>query len=172
VRLLLQSKLLRDRRGDLLSLVRHFVGIYAERMNKQIDGIPADVMEVLVGHSWPGNIRELQNFIERNVILTDGNTLHPPLEGLRQQTRSYLINGFVAEKPQNLFNRNQRKIMIRLSLYSFTTQVPSFPRRAGIYEMASSEINSPEPTTLEPEPVTLKEIERHHIRKALGGPTG
>ena len=62
--------------------------------------------------------------------------------------------------------------MIRLSLYSFTTQVPSFPRRAGIYEMASSEINSPEPTTLEPEPVTLKEIERHHIRKALGGPTG
>ena len=86
MRLLLQSKLLRDRRGDLLSLVRHFVGIYAERMNKQIDGIPADVMEVLVGHSWPGNIRELQNFIERNVILTDGNTLHPPLEGLRQQT--------------------------------------------------------------------------------------
>jgi formate hydrogenlyase transcriptional activator len=88
----------------------------AERMNKQIDGIPADVMEVLVGHSWPGNIRELQNFIERSVILTDGDTLRPPLEGLQQQT---------------------------------------------------SGINSPEPMTLEPEPVTLKEVERHHIRKAL-----
>jgi formate hydrogenlyase transcriptional activator len=41
-------------------------------------------MEALVGHSWPGNIRELQNFVERSVILTDGNTLRPPLEGLRQ----------------------------------------------------------------------------------------
>jgi len=75
---------LRDRRRDIPSLVRHFVGIYAERMNKQIERIPTDVMEALVDHSWPGNIRELQNFIERSVILADGNTLRPPLEGLRQ----------------------------------------------------------------------------------------
>jgi formate hydrogenlyase transcriptional activator len=53
-------------------------------MNKQIEWIPQEVMEALVGHSWPGNIRELQNFIERSVILTDGNTLRPPLGGLRQ----------------------------------------------------------------------------------------
>jgi len=75
---------LRDRRGDIPSLVRHFVGIYAERMNKQIEGIPAEVMVALAGHSWPGNIRELQNFIERSVILTEGNILSPRLEGLRQ----------------------------------------------------------------------------------------
>jgi formate hydrogenlyase transcriptional activator len=75
---------LRDRRGDIPSLVRHFAGIYAERMNKQIKRIPAEVMEALVDHSWPGNIRELQNFIERSVILADGNTLRPPLEGLKQ----------------------------------------------------------------------------------------
>jgi formate hydrogenlyase transcriptional activator len=75
---------LRDRRGDIPSLVRHFAGIYAERMNKQIKRIPAEVMEALVDHSWPGNIRELQNFIERSVILADENTLRPPLEGLRQ----------------------------------------------------------------------------------------
>jgi len=75
---------LRDRRGDIPSLVMHFVGIYAERMNKHIERIPTEVMEALVGHSWPGNIRELQNFIERSVILTDGNTLRPPLEGLQQ----------------------------------------------------------------------------------------
>jgi formate hydrogenlyase transcriptional activator len=75
---------LRDRRGDIPSLVRHFVGIYAERMNKQIEGIPTEVMGALAGHSWPGNIRELQNFIERSVILTEGNILSPPLEGLRQ----------------------------------------------------------------------------------------
>jgi transcriptional regulator with PAS, ATPase and Fis domain len=51
-------------------------------MNKQIKQIPTDVMEALVDHSWPGNIRELQNFIERSVILADANTLRPPLEGL------------------------------------------------------------------------------------------
>jgi formate hydrogenlyase transcriptional activator len=75
---------LRDRRGDIPSLVMHFVRIYAERMNKKIEWIPMRVMEALVSHSWPGNIRELQNFIERSVILTDGNTLRPPLKGLQQ----------------------------------------------------------------------------------------
>src|SRR6267143_2678306 len=75
---------LRDRRGDIPSLVMHFMRIYAERMNKKIDWIPTRVMEVLVSHSWLGNIRELQNFIERSVILTDGNTLRPPLKGLQQ----------------------------------------------------------------------------------------
>jgi formate hydrogenlyase transcriptional activator len=75
---------LRERRGDIPLLARHFVGIYAERMNKQIEDIPTKVMEALVGHSWPGNVRELQNFIERSVILTDGNTLRPPLEGMQQ----------------------------------------------------------------------------------------
>ncbi len=75
---------LRDRSGDIPLLVMHFLRIYSERMNKQIEWIPTEVMEALVGHSWPGNIRELQNFIERSVILTDGNTLRPPLEGLRQ----------------------------------------------------------------------------------------
>jgi len=70
---------LRDRREDIPLLVRHFVGIYAERMKKQIENIPTEVMEAFAGHSWPGNIRELQNFIERSVILTDGNTLRPPL---------------------------------------------------------------------------------------------
>jgi formate hydrogenlyase transcriptional activator len=53
-------------------------------MNKQIESIPTEVMEALVGHSWPGNIRELQNFIERSVILTSGNALRPPLEELKR----------------------------------------------------------------------------------------
>jgi formate hydrogenlyase transcriptional activator len=75
---------LRGRREDIPPLVMHFLGIYAERMNKQIERIPTEVMEALVRHSWPGNIRELQNFIERSVILTEGNILRPRLEGLRQ----------------------------------------------------------------------------------------
>ena len=75
---------LRERRGDIPSLVMHFVSIYAERMNKQIQSIPTEVMEALVSHSWPGNIRELQNFIERSVILASGNVLRPPLGDLKR----------------------------------------------------------------------------------------
>jgi formate hydrogenlyase transcriptional activator len=89
-------------------------------MNKQIERIPDEVMEALIGQSWPGNVRELQNFIERSVILTDGNTLRIPLQGLGQTA--------VIDSPQ---------------------------------------------------PITLKEAERHHIRKTLeqanwvvAGPTG
>src|SRR5216683_2033708 len=111
---------LRDRREDIPLLVRHFLRIYSERMNKRIEWIPTEVMEALIAHCWPGNIRELQNFIERSVIVTDGNTLTPPLAGLRE----------------------------------------------------TIEIHPPIPTT-------LKEVERHHIRKILvqahwivGGPSG
>jgi len=111
---------LRDRREDIPSLVRHFLRIYSEQMNKRIEWIPTEVMEALIAHCWPGNIRELQNFIERSVILTDGNTLTPPLSGLRE----------------------------------------------------TIEIHPPKP-------ITLEEVERHHIRKTLeqahwviGGPTG
>lgn len=74
---------LRDRAEDIPVLVRHFVSKYAERMQKTIDTIPAEAMSVLISHSWPGNIRELQNFIERSVILTTGNTLRLPMAGLR-----------------------------------------------------------------------------------------
>ena len=75
---------LRNRAKDIPLLVRHFVDKYAERMQKRIDEIPVEAMNALSAHSWPGNIRELQNFIERSVILTTGKILCPPLEGLRQ----------------------------------------------------------------------------------------
>jgi formate hydrogenlyase transcriptional activator len=70
---------LRDRAKDIPVLVHHFVVKYAERMGKRIDTIPAEVMDVLTARQWPGNIRELQNFIERSVILTSGNTLALPI---------------------------------------------------------------------------------------------
>jgi formate hydrogenlyase transcriptional activator len=73
---------LRDRAEDIPVLIRYFVARYAERMQKRIDRIPPAVMNILVSHYWPGNIRELQNFIERSVILTPGNTLRPPLARL------------------------------------------------------------------------------------------
>jgi formate hydrogenlyase transcriptional activator len=74
---------LRARREDIPALVEHFVEIYARRMGKEIEHIPPETMSALVSYQWPGNIRELQNFIERSVILTSGNVLHPPLASLK-----------------------------------------------------------------------------------------
>ena len=68
---------LRERREDIPALVEHFVETYARKMNKRIDEISPETMSALASYPWPGNIRELQNFIERSVILTSG-TLSPP----------------------------------------------------------------------------------------------
>jgi formate hydrogenlyase transcriptional activator len=73
---------LRERREDIPLLVQHFVQHHARRMNRAIDTIPSETMEALVRYQWPGNIRELQNLIERSVILSKGPVLQVPLPGL------------------------------------------------------------------------------------------
>jgi len=74
---------LRARREDIPALVEHFVEIYARRMGKQIDQISSETMSELAAYAWPGNIRELQNFIERSVILSSGNVLQAPFASLK-----------------------------------------------------------------------------------------
>jgi formate hydrogenlyase transcriptional activator len=74
---------LRERSDDIPLLVRYFVQQFARRMNKHITTIPAEAMEALSRYHWPGNIRELQNFIERAVILTSGAVLQAPVRELR-----------------------------------------------------------------------------------------
>src|SRR5258708_3847210 len=61
---------LRERTEDIALLVRHFVDLCAKRMNKLIERVPAEAMQALLAHPWPGNVREFQNFIERAVILS------------------------------------------------------------------------------------------------------
>ena len=78
---------LRDRAEDIPLLVTHFVAKYAARMQKVIERIRAEVMDTLTFYSWPGNIRELQNFIECSVILTSGSTLYCPLARLGSGTQ-------------------------------------------------------------------------------------
>ncbi len=73
---------LRERREDIRPLVEHFVGKFATRMKKTITSIPLKTMEALVRWHWPGNIRELENFLERSVILTPGSVLQSPLAEL------------------------------------------------------------------------------------------
>ena len=75
---------LRDRREDVSRLVQHFTQRFARRMNKRIETIPTDTMAVLSRYHWPGNIRELENFIERAVILSRGSNLEAPLAELQR----------------------------------------------------------------------------------------
>ncbi|MGA7300436.1 MAG: sigma 54-interacting transcriptional regulator [Candidatus Sulfotelmatobacter sp.] len=78
----LRTPPLRERREDIPLLIEHFVRKYAGRMNKSIRSIPAKTMETLMQWGWPGNIRELENFVERSVILTPGSVLQVPLNEL------------------------------------------------------------------------------------------
>ncbi len=74
---------LRERAEDIPVLVRHFVQEFSRRLNKTIDAIPAETMTALTRYPWPGNIRELQNVIERAVILTNGPVLRVHIDDLR-----------------------------------------------------------------------------------------
>ncbi|MGC9157345.1 MAG: sigma 54-interacting transcriptional regulator [Terracidiphilus sp.] len=75
---------LRERTEDIPLLVRHFVAEYTRKMHRKIEEIPASVMEQLTRYHWPGNIREMQNLIQRAVILSPGNILLSPFAELGQ----------------------------------------------------------------------------------------
>ncbi len=79
---------LRERPEDIPLLVRHFVQQYSRQIGKTIDAIPAETMSALTRYPWPGNIRELQNVIERAVILTAGPVLNVRSDDLRPPTHA------------------------------------------------------------------------------------
>ena len=78
---------LRDRREDIPLLVGYFVQKCAKQMQKRIEAVPVSVMKGLTAWDWPGNIRELENFVERAVILTRGKSLDAPLGELRKSRK-------------------------------------------------------------------------------------
>ena len=75
---------LRERSDDIPALVEHFTRIYARKFDKPVERITAVTMRALCAYGWPGNIRELENFIERSVILSSGAQLNAPLTELGQ----------------------------------------------------------------------------------------
>jgi formate hydrogenlyase transcriptional activator len=91
---------LRERREDIPSLVSHFVEIYGRRMGKQIDEISQETMLALSSHQWPGNIRELQNFIERSVILSVGPAFRPSLTELKHSPAADSMGAVTLEEAE------------------------------------------------------------------------
>jgi transcriptional regulator with GAF, ATPase, and Fis domain len=75
---------LRERKEDIPLLVSYFAQKFAKQMQKKIESVPSVAMKALTAWEWPGNIRELENFIERAVILTRGEALEAPLTELRK----------------------------------------------------------------------------------------
>src|SRR6202166_728203 len=84
---------LRERPEDIPLLVRYFTQKYGRLMNKQIESIPAAAMRRLLSWHWPGNIRELENFIERSVILTHGTALQAPIAELSNNGKTTPVSG-------------------------------------------------------------------------------
>jgi formate hydrogenlyase transcriptional activator len=101
---------LRERPEDIPLLVRHFVQHFARRMNRAIETIPSDTMSALIRYQWPGNIRELQNLIERAVILSPGPVLRVPLQDLPARTIAGLDKG----NPQTLEEAERAHILATL----------------------------------------------------------
>ena len=90
---------LRDRAGDIPVLVRHFVATHSRRMGRNIEKIPDEAMDALTHWKWPGNIRELENLIERAVILTRGPVLYVPLAELESQEEEDAVDEAEPENP-------------------------------------------------------------------------
>jgi len=91
---------LRARRNDVPLLVRHFVKKLARRMDKRIDTIPSQTMKALVNWHWPGNIRELENVIERSVILSEGPVLYSPLAEMQAEPSQASIADATLERAE------------------------------------------------------------------------
>jgi len=99
---------LRERREDIPKLVRYFVQQVAQRMGKRIETIHSETMEALVRYAWPGNIRELQNIIERAVILSSGSVLRVPMGEL---TSSREVSGGTPRTMEEAERRHILKVL-------------------------------------------------------------
>jgi len=84
---------LRERSEDIPLLVRHFTRQFAQRMSRRIESIPAEVMDALVRYPWPGNVREMQNVIERAVILSQNGRLRVDPQSLVSAEPAQKLNG-------------------------------------------------------------------------------
>lgn len=96
---------LRSRKEDIPLLVRHFVELLGPKLGRRVDHIPAIVLDYLERHHWPGNIRELQNFVERSLITSTGNTLTPRMNELQS-----ILSPPLKESPKTLVDAERAHI--------------------------------------------------------------
>lgn len=141
---------LRERRSDIPMLVWHFVRKHATRMGQHVEMIPASTMEILQNWNWPGNIRELENMVERMVILTKGPVLAPPpvelntledlSDDLTEMEREHIIrvlretNGILAGEDGAANRLGVKRTTLQSMLKRFNIDLREFRRGPGTYE--------------------------------------
>jgi transcriptional regulator with GAF, ATPase, and Fis domain len=103
---------LRERREDIPALVSHFVGIYGRRLGREIEHIPSATLSALTSYQWPGNIRELQNLIERAVILSNEGVLPNPLP-TSAPTRIVTTSPPTTTPPATTLRDSERALILR-----------------------------------------------------------
>jgi transcriptional regulator with PAS, ATPase and Fis domain len=132
---------LRERRGDIPLLVKHFLQVYSQENNKRIDGISEDVMKVLENYNWPGNIRELENFIERAVVLTKTSVIN------RESLPPFLLS--LQNGNHRSFSGSRRKGSLKdeLQIFQRETIIEALRRSDGIQKKAAALLDV-KPTTL------------------------
>jgi formate hydrogenlyase transcriptional activator len=136
---------LSERREDLPLLVRHFMDRFAHRMNKSIEAIRTEVVERRAGYPWPGNIRELENFIERTVILSRGLVLEPPLHELAA------LEEDTAAAPVTFRDAERVDISKTLREAEGVTAIrPGLPRSTLFYKMRPLGISAPREENRQP----------------------
>jgi formate hydrogenlyase transcriptional activator len=101
---------LRDRREDIPLLIRYFVQKHAERMGRKIERIPTEALQALSAYDWPGNIRELQNIIERSLILTTGSELRVAMP--ESGTRPVAVA--LDDQPQSTSKATERALILEV----------------------------------------------------------
>jgi formate hydrogenlyase transcriptional activator len=103
---------LRERREDIPELVTHFVKLFSRRMGKQVDSIPPETMAAFQWYSWPGNIRELQNLVERAVILSRDGVLPNPLHKRRTDVMPTTQHRFAAGSSSMTLEDSDRTLIV------------------------------------------------------------
>jgi formate hydrogenlyase transcriptional activator len=101
---------LRERREDIPALVTHFVKMFSRRMGKQVDSVPPETMAAFQWYSWPGNIRELQNLVERAVILARDRVLPNPLQ--KRQASTIILSSNAQSSPLSMTMEDSDRALI------------------------------------------------------------
>jgi formate hydrogenlyase transcriptional activator len=145
----IQVPALRQRAEDIPRLVRYFTALYSQRMNKQIDVIPAETLDALVRYLWPGNVRELQNFVERAVILSPQSILRAPiseLEPFRPPKKSDVPMNGLAEVERDHILRALEATNWVIGGESGAAALLGMKRTSLAYRMKKLHIRRPDPT--------------------------
>jgi len=131
---------LRDKKEDIPLLLRHFLAIYAKENKKEIIGVTEDVMEILVNYDWPGNIRELENLIERAVVLTKSKLI------TRESLPPFLLS---SQDESKIFPLTDNELTLKKHIQSVQKRaiIGALAKTKGVQKKAASLLGV-KPTTL------------------------